>query len=103
MKACIEIDSGVEVIEKEVIKEVAALIDAYADNYDDNDYMDTHKLHDNIEKLGYTFEYGLDNQPYGLRKIGIPITQVLDEYDDPYDFATGGRTKFEIQMLSLDK
>jgi hypothetical protein len=86
--------------EQKMPKEVAALIDAYADNYDDNDYMDTHKLHDNIEKLGYTFEYGLDNQPYGLRKIGIPITQVLDEYDDPYDFATGGRTKFDSSTIN---
>lgn len=27
-----------------------------------------------VEQLGYTFEYGLSYEPYGLRKIGQPNT-----------------------------
>jgi len=33
------------------------------------DYRDLRKLQKKLEKLGYTFDYGLDAQPYDLRKI----------------------------------
>jgi hypothetical protein len=38
-----------------------------------NDEIDTYKelsrILSEVEKLGYTFEYGLDAEPYGLRKL----------------------------------
>ena len=34
------------------------------------DYEDTKKLLIDLESEGWTFDYGLDNVPYGLRPIG---------------------------------
>ena len=35
----------------------------------DATYNDLAKLLTKLNKLGYTFEYGLDHEPYNLRKI----------------------------------
>lgn len=29
-----------------------------------------------VNNLGYTFDYGLDAQPYGLRPLGVELTQL---------------------------
>jgi hypothetical protein len=40
-------------------------------------------LQNEVEKEGYTFDYYLDAEPYGLRKIGTPIEQLEGyEYGD---------------------
>ncbi|MHA2218074.1 MAG: hypothetical protein ACXACY_19235 [Candidatus Hodarchaeales archaeon] len=35
----------------------------------DMDYSDTAMFLKEMEALGYTFEYGLDNEPFNLRKL----------------------------------
>ena len=41
-----------------------------------------------FENLGYTFDYGLDAEPYALRKIGTPLEDVIGFNDE--GFAKGG-------------
>lgn len=38
-------------------------------------------LQKQCEKVGYTFEFCLDAVPFGLRKIGTPLNQLI-EYKD---------------------
>lgn len=34
-----------------------------------------------VQAVGYTFDYGLDGEPFALRPIGIPINQ-LEGFED---------------------
>jgi hypothetical protein len=61
-------------------KELAEIVDFYMAKYDEGemDYQDTKNFLKEVEAIGYTFDYGLDNEPYGLRPIGTK----LKEYDE---------------------
>lgn len=48
-------------------KNVKAILDKYSD--EDNDYETLAKLKSELNEIGYTFEYGLDAEPYGLKKM----------------------------------
>ena len=52
-------------------KKVRDTIDFYMEKYQDGDYTyeDSKKFLEEMQKQGYTFEYGLDNEPYDLRKM----------------------------------
>jgi tetratricopeptide (TPR) repeat protein len=39
------------------------------------------KFHDEVYEIGYTFDSGLDAEPYGLRPIGIELNQ-LEGWED---------------------
>jgi hypothetical protein len=64
--------------------ELSLLINSY--DFDDMDYNDTETLLKEVNNLGYTFDYGLDNEPYGLRPIGVELNQ-LKGYEE---YARGG-------------
>jgi hypothetical protein len=50
---------------------VQAILDKYEQRLVDGmDYKEFVPLHDELYAIGYTFELGLDAQPYDLRKIG---------------------------------
>lgn len=70
---------------------VRAIYDKYQDKIIDGDfdYSDSADFLKEMESIGYTFEYGLDNEPYGLRPIDVPLNQ-LEGYED---FADGGDIK----------
>jgi hypothetical protein len=55
------------------------------------DYKDTRNMLEEVESVGYTFGYGLDNEPYGLRPIGVRLNELkgFEDYDDN-DYAKGG-------------
>jgi hypothetical protein len=65
---------------------VQEVLDRYSEKYGEDfsemDYNDMAEMHKEIEKIGYTFDYGLDNMPYGLRPIGIELNQLrgYEEY-----------------------
>ena len=52
-------------------KKMQSILDGYFEKYEKGevDYKDTKKLLKSVEKEGYTFEYGLDNEPYDLKKF----------------------------------
>ena len=43
------------------------------------DYQDTNRFLKEVNEIGYTFDYGLDNEPFGLKKMedGGKLNNVL--------------------------
>jgi len=64
---------------------VQKVLDKYAKKFGDDfsgmNYQDMTKMHEEIYKLGYTFESGLDNEAFGLRPIGVNLNELVG-YDD---------------------
>lgn len=59
---------------------------------EDNSYDVLDELLNRLEAVGYTFSYGLDAEPYGLRPIGVNLNE-LKGYEDEEDddkMAKGG-------------
>jgi hypothetical protein len=52
-------------------KELAKIVDFYMDKFKDGDYdyVDSRNFLKEVNAIGYTFDYGLDNEPYNLRPI----------------------------------
>ena len=69
-------------------KELRKITSKYEEMYasGDMDYKGTARFHKEVEAVGYTFDSGLDNEPYGLRKIGIE----LNELEGWEEFKNGG-------------
>jgi hypothetical protein len=85
--------------------ELAEIVNNYMEKFDegDYDYDDTKRFLEEVEAIGYTFDYGLDNEPYALRPIGVELSQVEgheDMGDDDDYFKKGGRLK---RNLSRDR
>jgi len=40
------------------------------------DYDEIAEFLDEVESVGYTFDSGLDAQPYGLRPVGVNLNQL---------------------------
>ena len=65
---------------------VQEVLDRYSEKYGEDfgemNYNDMAEMHKEIEKLGYTFDSGLDNMPYGLRPVGVELNQLrgYEEY-----------------------
>lgn len=54
------------------------ICDKYAEKYANGemDYKDTEEFLKEVNKIGYTFDYGLDNEPFALRLIGVDLTEI---------------------------
>jgi hypothetical protein len=78
-------------------EEVSAITDRYWEEFgDDMDYSDTQNMLGEIQAVGYTFDFYLDNVPYGLRPIGVELEQ-LKGYEE---MAKGGEVgDFNYMML----
>ena len=60
--------------------ELQEVLETFNEDECPNDYRDLERLLKLIEPLGYTFDYGLDSEPYGLRPININLEQ-LEGYE----------------------
>lgn len=60
--------------------EVQNILESFNEEECPNDYRDLERLLKLIEPLGYTFDYYLDAEPYGLRPININLEQ-LEGYE----------------------
>ena len=78
--------------------EVSEILSEY--DLEDNDYKVLKELQARLEnEAGYTFDYGLDATPYGLRPVGVKLSE-LEGYDDEY--AKGGEIKkYEVPYERL--
>lgn len=56
--------------------EVQNILESFNEEECPNDYRDLERLLKLIEPLGYTFDYGLDAEPYDLRPIDIQLNQI---------------------------
>jgi hypothetical protein len=81
--------------------QVRAIYDKYEDKIIDGDYdySDSAEFLKEMQKIGYTFEYGLDNEPYGLRPIGVSLNQ-LEGYEE---YAKGGNVKRSTHSINQDR
>lgn len=51
-------------------------------NEEADPYKELENVRYKVEKLGYTFEYYLDAEPYALRPIGIALNKIEGYEDD---------------------
>jgi DNA-binding ferritin-like protein len=98
-----EMSAGVDLFEdyENIPTEVNAILEKY-DNFQDADYEDLNRGLEELEKIGYTFNYGLDASPYDLRKIGEKgRSEVMEENE----YAKGGKVKstFDEKVKAISK
>jgi hypothetical protein len=55
-------------------EEVQAVLETFDENA--SDYEELDRILAEIEPLGYTFDYYLDADPYGLRPIGMKLSEL---------------------------
>jgi len=67
-------------------QEVKEILSRYES--EEQDYRNCENLLSELETVGYTFEYGLDAQPFNLMKI-LSIGQKISCIDCDYGFTTG--------------
>jgi hypothetical protein len=92
-----ETEQGVDLFEdyENIPTNVQEVLDKYSDAFEDGDYRKLEKANNELKKIGYTFEYGLDGEAYDLRKIGQRGKMDEDEY------AKGGELQ-TAQLLIID-
>lgn len=67
---------------------IQEILDKYSDDFEDGNYEGLSKALEEVRANGYTFEYYLDGQAYGLRPIDVPLNE-LKGYED-MEYAKGG-------------
>jgi len=55
--------------------EVQAILETF-DEESENTYLELDRVIDKLEDIGYTFEYWLDGESYGLRPINIKLEEL---------------------------
>lgn len=67
----------------EMPKELAEVVNKFSPLYEsgDADYNTTSEFYDACINIGYTFNWYLDNEPFGLRPLGVKLTD-LEGFDD---------------------
>lgn len=58
---------------------VQAILETFDEGKDP--YKELQRLINEIEPIGYTFDYYLDAEPYGLRPLNVKLNQ-LEGYED---------------------
>jgi hypothetical protein len=55
--------------------EVQAVLESFEED-SGNEYFELDRILAEIEPLGFTFDYYLDADPYGLRPIGVKLSEL---------------------------
>jgi hypothetical protein len=58
---------------------IKSVINTFDENVDS--YVELRRLVNEIEELGYTFDFYLNAEPYGLRPIGVELNE-LENWGD---------------------
>jgi hypothetical protein len=78
---------------------IPANVQAILNDYEleESDYNTLNDLQNELAEVGYTFEFGLDAQPFALRPIGVEVNE-LQGYEDyeKGNFKSGGEANFDI-------
>jgi hypothetical protein len=70
--------------------EVQMILDEYSESFEDGDYIGMSKAKDELEQIGYTFNYYVSGDAYGLRPTNIKLSQIQGYEDEDEDFDKGG-------------
>jgi hypothetical protein len=94
-------EEGIDLFEdyENIPENVQNILDKYEDGFMDGDYQKLEKAHKELEKIGYTFEYGLDGGAYDLRPIGTKGKSEVEEYKN----GGGVGSEVYIEFLNKDK
>ena len=79
---------------------VQEIIDEY-DLEEDSDYDTLLELQNRLETIGYTFEYGLDAVPYGLRPSSVKLNELQGYENEQY--AGGGKAEKKYYWIKMNK
>jgi hypothetical protein len=55
---------------------VQKILDKYNDGINDGDYRELKKAVEELNTIGYTFEYGLSGEAFALRPIGVKVSEL---------------------------
>lgn len=69
-------------------RKVSKIINRYWEQFEDlMDYSDTARMLKEVQAVGYTFDYELDNTPFGLRPLGVKLSELkgFEEFADEDD------------------
>ena len=73
---------------KNIPPNIQEILDKYSEDFKDGNYEGLAKALKEVEANGYTFEYYLDGSAYGLRPLGVPLSD-LEGFEEE-EFAKGG-------------
>jgi len=75
---------------------VKSILDEY--ELEESDYDTLLELQNRLEDIGYTFEFGLDAEPFALRPSNVKITELqgYEDFDDSDKFNVGGEAEFDV-------
>jgi hypothetical protein len=90
-----ETDEGVDLFEdyENIPQNVQNVLDKYSDAFDDGSYKGLSIAKKELEKIGYTFEYGLGGGAYDLRQIG-------EKGKNEDEYAKGGELNLGIRKIA---
>ena len=77
---------------------VQSVLDEYAEDFEDGNYQGIQNAKDEIEQLGYTFDFYIDGSAYGLRPIGVELSE-LEGYKDDKMAQGGSLNEEEYQQM----
>ena len=65
-------NEGIDLFEdyENIPPEVKAILDKYSEDFEDGNYQGMDNAHDELEEIGYTFDFYLDGVAYDLRPLG---------------------------------
>jgi hypothetical protein len=90
-----ETEEGVDLFEdyENIPQNVQNVLDKYSDAFDDGSYEGLSIAKKELEKIGYTFEYGLGGGAYDLRQIG-------EKGKNEDEYAKGGELNLGIRKIA---
>ena len=62
--------------------EVQMILDEYSESFEDGDYIGMSKAQNELEQIGYTFDFYVDGDAYGLRPINVKLSQIQGYEDE---------------------
>ena len=86
--------------------EVQVILDEYSESFEDGDYIGMSKAQNELEQIGYTFDFYVDGDAYGLRPINVKLSQLQGYEDEDEDFDKGGEVADEqvyIDYMNKEK
>lgn len=87
---------------------IQEILDFYEEDFQDGRYDGLSKALKEVEANGYTFEYYLDGEAYGLRPINVPLNHIKGYEDEEYskgggvgnDFKIGDKVEFSVPYFN---
>jgi hypothetical protein len=82
--------------------EIQSILDKYEEDFQDGNYNGLSKALKEVQAKGYTFEYYLDGEAFGLRPIDVKLNQLKGYEDiDDEEYSNGGSLPNQDKLFHL--